>query len=211
MNWLSGSWALIGELTLTHLTIAVPAIIASVLIAVPIGAWAQRSKGVGGAVLSFLTVLYAVPSLPLLIVIPVLSGIALRSRVNMVVVLTIYGIAVLIRQCAEAFAALPGDVIESADAVGMSRLRRFCTVELPLAVPVIVSGTRVVITSTVSLVTIGAFIGVRSLGTLFTDGFQRGLTVEVLAGLVMTIVLALLLDALAVGLGALMTPWRRKR
>ncbi|MDU6927023.1 MAG: ABC transporter permease subunit, partial [Dermabacter sp.] len=208
--WLSGSWALIGELTLTHLTIAVPAIIASVLIAVPIGAWAQRSKGVGGAVLSFLTVLYAVPSLPLLIVIPVLSGIALRSRVNMVVVLTIYGIAVLIRQCAEAFAAVPVDVLESADALGMSRLRRFCTVELPLAVPVIVSGTRVVITSTVALVTIGAFIGVRSLGTLFTDGFQRGLTVEVLAGLVMTIALALLLDALAVGLGVLMTPWRRK-
>ena len=205
MNWLSGSWALIGELTLTHLTIAVPAIIASVLIAVPIGAWAQRSKGVGGVVLSFLTVLYAVPSLPLLIVIPVLSGIALRSRVNMVVVLTIYGIAVLIRQCAEAFAAVP-----AADALGMSRLRRFCTVELPLAVPVIVSGTRVVITSTVALVTIGAFIGVRSLGTLFTDGFQRGLTVEVLAGLVMTIALALLLDALAVGVGALMTPWRRK-
>ena len=211
MNWLSGSWALIGELTLTHLTIAVPAIIASVLIAVPIGAWAQSSKGVGGAVLSFLTVLYAVPSLPLLIVIPVLSGIALRSRVNMVVVLTIYGIAVLIRQCAEAFAAVPVDVLESADALGMSRLRRFCTVELPLAVPVIVSGTRVVITSTVALVTIGAFIGVRSLGTLFTDGFQRGLTVEVLAGLVMTIALALLLDALAVGVGALMTPWRRKQ
>ena len=210
MNWLTGSWALIGELTLTHLTIAVPAIIASVLIAVPIGAWAQRSKGVGGVVLSFLTVLYAVPSLPLLIVIPVLSGVALRSRVNMVVVLTIYGIAVLIRQCAEAFAAVPTDVLESADALGMSRLRRFCTVELPLAIPVIVSGTRVVITSTVALVTIGAFIGVRSLGTLFTDGFQRGLTVEVLAGLVMTIALALLLDALAVGLGALMTPWRRK-
>ena len=211
MNWLSGSWALIGELTLTHLTIAVPAIIASVLIAVPIGAWAQRSKGVGGVVLSFLTVLYAVPSLPLLIVIPVLSGIALRSRVNMVVVLTIYGIAVLIRQCAEAFAAVPVDVLESADALGMSRLRRFCTVELPLAVPVIVSGTRVVITSTVSLVTIGAFIGVRSLGTLFTDGFQRGLTVEVLAGLVMTIALALLLDVLAVGLGALITPWRQRQ
>lgn len=211
MNWLSGSWALIGELTLTHLTIAVPAIIASVLIAVPIGAWAQRSKGIGGVVLSFLTVLYAVPSLPLLIVIPVLSGVALRSRVNMVVVLTIYGIAVLIRQCAEAFAAVPTDVLESADALGMSRLRRFCTVELPLAIPVIVSGTRVVITSTVALVTIGAFIGVRSLGTLFTDGFQRGLTVEVLAGLVMTIALALLLDALAVGVGALMTPWRQKK
>lgn len=211
MNWLSSSWPLIGELTAAHLAIAIPAICASILIAVPIGAWAQRSKKLGQAVLSFLSVLYAVPSLPLLVVIPIVVGIALRSRTNMIIVLTIYGVAVLIRQCAEAFAALPADVIESANAVGMSPLRRFLTVELPLAVPVIVSGTRVVITSTVSLVTVGAFIGVRSLGTLFTDGFQRGLTIEVLTGLVMTIALALALDVLAVGLGALATPWRRVR
>lgn len=211
MNWLSSSWLLIGELTAAHLAIALPAICASILIAVPIGAWAQRSKKLGSAVLSFLSVLYAVPSLPLLVVVPVLVGIALRSRMNMVIVLTIYGVAVLIRQCAEAFAALPGDVIESADAVGMSPMRRFFTVELPLTVPVILSGTRVVITSTVSLVTVGAFIGVRSLGTLFTDGFQRGLTVEVLAGLVMTIALAVVLDLLVVGVGALLTPWRRAR
>lgn len=211
MNWLSSSWSLIGELTAAHLAIALPAICASILIAVPIGAWAQRSKKLGSAVLSLLSLLYAVPSLPLLVVVPVIVGIALRSRMNMVIVLTIYGVAVLIRQCAEAFAALPADVIESADAVGMPRMRRFFTVELPLAVPVILSGTRVVITSTVSLVTVGAFIGVRSLGTLFTDGFQRGLTVEVLAGLVMTIALAVVLDLLVVGVGALLTPWRRAR
>ncbi len=211
MNWLSSSWPLIGELTAAHLAIALPAICASILIAVPVGAWAQRSKKLGSAVLSFLSLLYAVPSLPLLVVVPVIVGIALRSRMNMVIVLTIYGVAVLIRQCAEAFAALPADVIESADAVGMPRMRRFFAVELPLAVPVILSGTRVVITSTVSLVTVGAFIGVRSLGTLFTDGFQRGLTVEVLAGLVMTIALAVVLDLLVVGVGALLTPWRRAR
>ena len=211
MNWLTSSWALIGDLIGAHLAIALPAIIASILIAVPVGAWAQRSKIIGRPVLSFLSILYAVPSLPLLVVIPVILGIALRSRMNMVIVLTIYGVAVLIRQCAQAFAALPEDVLESADALGMSPLRRFFTVELPLAIPVIVAGSRVVITSTVSLVTVGAFIGVRSLGTLFTDGFQRGLTIEVVAGLVLTIALALVLELFAVACGAVLTPWRRAR
>ena len=71
----------------------------------------------------------------------------------------------------------------------------------------IAAGTRVVATSTVSLVTVGAFIGVRSLGTLFTDGFQRGIVAEVVAGLVATVLLALAVDAAIAGIGWLLTPW----
>ena len=58
--------------------------------------------------------------------------------------------------------------------------------------------------------TVGAFIGVRSLGTLFTDGFQRGLVAEVVAGLVATVLLALVIDALIQGIGWALTPWTRR-
>ena len=58
--------------------------------------------------------------------------------------------------------------------------------------------------------TVGAFIGVRSLGTLFTDGFQRGLVAEVVAGLVATVLLALVIDALVQGIGWALTPWTRR-
>ena len=61
-----------------------------------------------------------------------------------------------------------------------------------------------------SLVTVGAFIGVRSLGTLFTDGFQRGIIAEVVAGLVATVLLALVIDALVQGVGWALTPWTRR-
>ena len=64
--------------------------------------------------------------------------------------------------------------------------------------------------STVSLVTVGAFIGVRSLGTLFTDGFQRGITAEVVAGLVATVLLALTIDSLVQVIGWALTPWVRQ-
>ena len=209
MTWLSSNWGVIGSLTLAHLWIALPAIALSVLISVPIARWAAFSRR-GGWVLSALSALYAVPSLPLLIVIPVIVGVALRSPANMVIVLTLYGVAVLVRQVAEGFRAIPRATLQAANACGYSLPRRFVQVELPLATPVIVAGTRVVATSTVSLVTVGAFIGVRSLGTLFTDGFQRGLIAEVVAGLVATVLLALVIDALIQGIGWALTPWTRR-
>ena len=209
MTWLSSNWWLIGELAVAHLWIALPAVALSVLISMPIARWAAFSRR-GGWVLSALSALYAVPSLPLLIVIPVIVGVALRSPANMIIVLTLYGIAVLVRQAAEGFRAIPRATLQAANACGYSLPRRFVEVELPLATPVIVAGTRVVATSTVSLVTVGAFIGVRSLGTLFTDGFQRGLIAEVVAGLVATVLLALVVDAAVQGLGWALTPWARK-
>ena len=106
MTWLSSNWGIIGSLTLSHLWIALPAIALSVLFSVPIARWAAFSRR-GGWVLSALSALYAVPSLPLLIVIPVIVGVTLRSPANMVIVLTLYGVAVLVRQVAEGFRAIP--------------------------------------------------------------------------------------------------------
>ena len=209
MTWLTSNLPLLAELLLAHLAIAVPVIAASALASIPLGWAAQRSPRWGGPLLTALSLLYAIPSLPMFFLIPVLIGIALRSRLNMIIVLTLYGIAVLVRQVADAFASLPASVLESADATGYSSARRFFTIELPLALPAIIAGIRVVTVSTVSLITVGAVIGIPSLGTLFTDGFQRGLVSEVLVGLLATVGLALLLDALVVILGAAATPWRR--
>ena len=101
------------------------------------------------------------------------------------------------------------DVRQSATAVGYSTVGRFWGVELPLAGPVLLSGVRVVIVSTVSLATVGAVIGVPSLGSLFTDGFQRGIQAEIFTGIVATILLALALDWASVLIGRLLMPWSR--
>ena len=73
----------------------------------------------------------------------------------------------------------------------------------------LLSGLRVVIVSTVSLATIGAVIGVQSLGSLFTDGLQRGIQAEIVTGIVATIVLAIGLDWASVAIGRLLMPWSR--
>lgn len=209
MTWLSYSWGLIAELTWAHLVLSVPAILLSVLVAVPIGRLAFRRRRVGSVVLSAASLLYAVPALPLLIIVPAVFGLPLRSQATMIVALTIYGVALLVRTAADAFAAVDPQVRQAAIAVGHSPRSLFWRVDLPLATPVLLSGVRVVTVSTVALVTIGALVGISNLGTLFTDGFQRGIDAAVTTGIVATVLLALVLDGVCVLVGRALTPWTR--
>ncbi|KRE30748.1 ABC transporter permease [Agromyces sp. Soil535] len=209
MNWLWSNLDLVGELMLVHLALSVPAIILSFVVSVPIGWLAHRYRWSRGVLLSLCALLYAVPSLALFIALPPITGLSLRSPLNLVIALTLYGVAVLVRTAADAFDSVEPDVRQSATAVGYSVTGRFWGVELPLAGPVLIAGLRVVIVSTVSLVTVGAVIGVPSLGSLFTDGFQRNIQAEIITGIVATIALALALDWAAVLIGRLLMPWSR--
>ena len=211
MTWLINNLGRVGELLGIHTLLSLSAIAAATLLSIPLGRLAAGSRRFGGVVLGALSLLYAIPSLPMLVVIPVILGIPVRSPLNMVIVLTLYGIAVLVTQVAEGLRSLPQDVVEAASALGLNPQQRFWRVELPLAVPVLIAGLRVVTASTVSLVTVGAIVGVQSLGILFTDGFQRQLPESLLTGLGATLLLALVLDLLIVLLGRLLTPWQRKR
>jgi osmoprotectant transport system permease protein len=210
VKWLSQNFGSVIDLTAAHLALAVPAIVLSIVIAVPIGWLAQRNAWAREPALAAVGVLYAIPSLPLFVLIPVLLGIGIRSSTNAVIVLTIYGTAIMVRAAADAFASVPTEARLSAVAMGYSAIGRFWAVELPLAVPVMIAGLRVVVVSTIGMVTVASVIGIPSLGTLFTDGFQRGITAEVITGIVVTVVLALALDGACVLAGRIVAPWSTK-
>jgi osmoprotectant transport system permease protein len=216
MNWIANNLGQVGQLTLAHLAIALPPIVLSFVISVPIGWLANRlrwSRGIlrwtSGALLTLCGLLYAIPSIPLFFALPSIIGTGLRDPINLVVGLTIYGVALMVRTSADGLAAVDPDVRESATAVGFSGWSRFWRVELPLSAPVLLAGLRVVAVSTVSLTTVGAVLGINSLGTLFTDGFQRGIAAEIATGIVVTMAIALLLDAILVQVGRLLMPWAR--
>lgn len=209
MTWLSQNWPEVIELLGNHLLLSFPAILISVLVAVPIGRFAFRRPRTGGPLLSAATLLYAIPALPMLIIVPAVVQLPPRSPWVMVIALSLYGIALLVRTAADAFASVDGEVRRGALAVGYSERGLFWRVDLPLALPVLIPGIRVVTVSTISLVTIGALIGVPSLGSLMTDGFQRGIMASVATGVLLTIALALVLDLLLVLASRLLTPWTR--
>lgn len=209
MNWIWSNLDLIWDRTLDHLVLSVPPIILSFVIALPIGWLAHRFQLGRGVILTGVGLLYAIPSLPLFIVLPAIVGTSARDPLNLIIALTIYGVALMVRVVSDGLASVDADVRQSATAVGFSGWTLFWQVQLPLAGPVLLAGLRVVAVSTVSLATVGAVIGVASLGSLFTDGFQRGIQAEIVAGIVSTVVLALLFDWSLVALGRLLMPWSR--
>lgn len=209
MTWVLNNLPLIGERTLQHLAISVPPIILSFVLSIPIGWAANRYRWSRGTLLTVFGLLYAIPSLPLFIAIPALIGTGLRDPANLIIGLTIYGIALMVRSTADGLASVDPNVIQSATAVGYSARKRFWQVELPLSAPVLIAGLRVVSLSTVSLTTVGAVLGIDSLGLLFTDGLQRGIDAEIYTGIVMTILVALVFDIVIVMIGRIALPWMR--
>ncbi len=210
MSWIWSNLDLIWDRTLDHLFLSVPPIVLSFFLALPFGWLANRYRVGRGVILTGGGLLYAIPSLPLFFVLPVVLGTGLRDPINLNVALTLYGVALMVRVVSDGLASVDRDVRQSATAVGYSGWSVFWQVELPLAGPVLLAGLRVVAVSTVSLATVGAVIGVQSLGSLFTDGFQRGIQAEIIAGIVFTVLLALLFDVALVALGRLVMPWTQR-
>ena len=209
MDWILRNAPRIGELALDHLALSLPAVLTAFLLSVPLAVLANRLRLLREPIISGTGMLYAVPSLPLFIVLPVILGTGVRDAFNVVVSLTLFGMALMVRSAAEGLDAVSEDVRLAATAQGYSRWGRFWTVDLPLAGPALLAGLRVVSVSTISLVTVSAVLGVQSLGSLFTDGFQRGIVPSILAGVVMTALVALILDLLLILVGRTLMPWRR--
>lgn len=209
MTWVLANLDLILQLTLQHIRLSIIPIVLGFLIALPLGWVAYRYRLTRGLVLTLVGLLYTIPSLALFVVLPPLLGIGFLSEANVIIALTIYAVAIMARSVAEALASVDHGVKQAATAMGYSSWGRFISVDLPLAGPVLLAGLRVVAVSTVSLLTVGIVVGVQSLGYLFTNGFQRGIVEQVLAGVVMVVLIALLFDGLLVVLGRWLMPWTR--
>ena len=209
MTWVLNNLGLILELTLVHIRLSILPIVLGFVIAIPLGWLAYRYRLTRGLILTFVGLLYTIPSLAMFVILPPLLGIGFLSEANVLIALTIYAVAIMARSVADALASVDPDLRQAAVAVGYSSWSRFWTVDLPLAGPVLLAGLRVVAVSTVSLATVGIVIGVQSLGYLFTNGYERGILASVLTGVVMTVIVALIFDRLLVLLGRALMPWTR--
>ncbi len=207
MKWVLDNTDLLKERTIQHLWIALPPILMSFLISLPIGWVATRFRSLNGPIVTTLGLLYAIPSLPFFIAIPAILGTGLRDARNVIFALTVYGVALMARASADGLSSVDDDIINAGSAMGFSGWSRFWHVQFPLAGPVLLAGLRVVAVSTVSLTTVGAVLGVKSLGLLFTDGAQRNIPEEIIAGIAITVVMAALIDALLVVIGKALMPW----
>ena len=194
---------------LDNIYLALVPLVAGIVLAILFGWLGHRWRPARSVLLVVGNLLYTIPSLALFVVIPGIIGTKILDSVNVIVALTIYTTALLVRPVLDALEAVPPHIVAAATAIGYRAPRRFFSVELPLAVPVLAAGVRVASVSNISLVSVGALIGTGALGVLFTDGFQREYFSPIVVGIVLTMLLALIVDLLLVLLRNLLTPWER--
>ena len=202
------------ELTAEHVVLTVLALLFGLLIALPLAIVAVRWRRLYSPLLNFTGVLFTIPSAALFIlllaVLPQGAPFGL-GRGTSLIGLTIYTLLILFRNTVAGLDSVPRDVTEAATAMGYTRGRQLVRVELPLALPVIVAGVRIAAVTTIGLVTVTAFIGQGGLGQLFITGFRTQYPMEVAVGLVLSIVLAVVVDLALVWAERLMTPWSQTR
>lgn len=209
-GWIAANAGLIWDRVVEHVGLSAPPVVLGFLISIPLGYLASRSRLTRSVLLTVGNIAYTIPSLALLVLVPSFLGLSILSPLNLVVALTIYGLALMVRAAADAFASVPRDVAGSATAVGYSGPQRFFAVELPLAGPVLLAGVRVVSVSTVSLVSVGALTGIDNLGSFFTDAFQRQFLTEAIVGILAILLVAAVFDLALTTLGRLLMPWNRR-
>ena len=192
----------IEHLKLTALPVAAGLVLSSLLAAV-----ALRFRWTFAPITAVAGFLYTVPSLALFAALTVY----LSTFQAAVVALTTYTLLILIRNMVAGIDGVPDSVLSAADGMGMSRRRRLFTVELPLALPVIMAGIRVATVTTIGLVAITGAIQLGGFGFLIFDGYNTQFFTKITVGATLSVLLAVALDLLIRRIERLLTPWARQR
>lgn len=205
LNHLDTAWAL----TLIHLRLSLIPVALGLLIAVPLGALVWRHSTARRLTTFAASVIFTIPSLALFVILPLIIPTRILDEANVIVALTLYTTALLARAVPEALDAVPAAVRDAASAVGYTRLGQLATIELPLSLPVLIAGLRVVAVTNISMVAVGSVIGIGGLGTWFTEGYQSDKSDQIVAGIIAIFLVAIVVDVLILLIGRALTPWTR--
>ncbi len=209
--WLQRNLGLIARLLGEHTLLAIIPVLAALVVSLPLGYLVFKTGKAANPILAVFGVIYSIPSLALFVALPVVLGTSILSPLNVAVALAIYSIALLVRSVVDGLRSVPAAVKQSASAIGFGWFRRLVRVELPLAMPVIFAGLRVVTVSNIALVSVAAVVGSGALGRLFDIGFNRDFFTPIIVGLVLSLLLALLADLLILLIQRSALPWARNR
>lgn len=194
---------------LQHLTILLVTIVAALLIGVPLGVFCFRSNRWQTPIFSTLNIIQTVPSIALfgLLIAPLAGlvaalpwlatiGIAGIGMAPAIVALVLYALLPLVRSVVAGLQSVPASVIESASGMGMTRGQIFFRVQLPLALPLLLTGVRILAVQTVGMAVVAALIGAGGFGSIVFQGLLSSALDLVLLGVIPVVVIAVIVDSL---------------
>lgn len=212
--WLSWSYlqdnaSTILDHFLEHVTLTLESIVIATIIAIPLGLLASRIKWLAGPIIGVTGVMYTIPSLALFAALVPFTGL---NNTPVVIGLVMYALLILVRNTVTGLDGVPADVRDAAQGMGYGSLKLFWQVDLPIALPSIMTGIRVATVSTVALVTVGAAVGSGGLGQLILQGFNQNFyRAQIVTASILCVLLALFADVLLATVTRLLSPWARRR
>jgi osmoprotectant transport system permease protein len=198
----------ITDLAVEHLTISAVAVLVAMLVALPIGTALGTARRGGGLVVALSNVSRAVPTLALLTLFAV-SPIGFGNRAT-TIALTVFAIPPILTNAFVGFRGVDPELREAARGMGMSRAQVLGRVELPLALPLVMTGIRTAAVQVVATAGLAALVGGGGLGRLINLGFGQQDYGVMIAGAVLVAGLALLTEAVLAVLSWAVTPGPRR-
>ncbi|HEY1014131.1 MAG TPA: ABC transporter permease [Herpetosiphonaceae bacterium] len=203
LRYLRDRWPEVQELLIQHLQITAGALALALLIALPLGIALARRPRLAVGVMSFLGILYTIPSLALLVFFIPILGLGFKTAV---VTLVIYAQIVLVRNIVAGLQAINPALIEAARGMGMNAWQRWWRVEFPLALPIILAGVRIAAIMIIGIAAIAAKINAGGLGKLLFDGIAGLRDDKILAGALVVGLLAIAINGLFLLIERLVDP-----
>ena len=194
IEFLKQNWPELLTLTREHIFLVFVSTGFAILLGVPLGILLTRVRSLQTPILGFANIMQTVPSLALfglLIPIPFIGGIGARTAI---IALALYALLPVIRNSVTGILGIDPKVNEAAIAMGMTGWQRLKMVELPLAMPVILTGIRVAVVISVGVATVAAAVGAGGLGTYIFRGLRQNDNNLLVAGALASGLLALLCD-----------------
>ncbi|MGF1617445.1 MAG: ABC transporter permease [Acidimicrobiia bacterium] len=205
-TWVERNMAQIVERTWEHLTLTGISVGLGLLISVGLTMIVLRWRWTYPSITGFTGLLYTIPSLALFALLVPFTGL---SDTTAIIALTSYTLFILIRNIVAGIDGVPEAVKEAADGMGYTARSRFWKMEVPLALPVIMAGLRIATVTTVGLVTVTAVIGLGGYGFFILRGLNTFFWTQMIAGVVLSVVLATVLDLAFIALQRLLSPWAK--
>jgi len=192
-----------------HVALTLTTVGLATALGIPLAILAHRVRWLAGPTLAVSGVLYTIPSLALFALLGPILGLTFQTVVTGLV---LYALLAIVRNALTGLRQVPADVLDAARGMGYGPVALLWRIELPLALPGILTGLRIATVSTVALVTVGYVVGFGGFGNLILTGFNNNVyKPEIMAGAIGCVALALAFDLILVGLGRLVMPWARRR
>ena len=213
-NW-QGPGGMI-ELLVQQLLLSLTALALAVLVGLPLALWLGHVGRGGFLAINISNVGRAIPTFALLAILVTADfpgtqefGPYGRAGLATLIALTLFALPPIITNGYVAIREVPDDVKQSAVGMGMTARQRFFRVELPLGLPLIMSGVRLALVQVWATATIAAMVAGPGLGRVITDGFFRSDYPKGIAGAIVVAIVALVLELLTAGLQRGVDPTRR--